>query len=372
MKSDKKKKPLLRLITGGFLLIGIMAMGVVSLLSRQNTSVANEIGLRITGIKKGVAVNASQVIAADPSYEIILIGETRPFLTATLYAKTSGYISKMLVDKGDRVTQGQLLATIVSPETDEALRSALSDLENKRKIYYRDTSLVIKHFISIEEEEASETNVRMAEANVKSLAEQQQYKNITAPFSGTITARYADPGALVQNAVNSQTSALPLVTVSKLDKIRIYAYVEQKDAGFVKPGYPVTITISENPGIILKGKISRQAGELDPRTRMELVEIDRDNVDQAIVPGSYVQVHIKSPALPHLQIPSASLVIRGGNYFAAVITKDSTLHFQPIRIGANTGTNVIVLNGLIKNDLVGMNIGDNLIEGQKIHVVNNY
>jgi membrane fusion protein (multidrug efflux system) len=372
MESDKKKMSSLRLITGGIILIAIMAIGVISLLSRQNTSVANEIGSRIAAIKKGVVVNASQVIAGEPSHELMLIGETRPFLTATLYAKTSGYISKMLVDKGDKVIQGQLLATIVSPETDEALRAAISDLENKRKIYYRDTSLVIKHFISLEEEEGSETNVRMAEANVKSLTEQQQYKNIISPFSGTVTARYADPGALVQNAVNSQTSALPLVTVSKLDKIRIYVYVEQKDAGFVKPGYPVTITMSEKPGVIIKEKISRQAGELDPKTRMELVEIDRDNADQTIVPGSYVQVHIKGPSVAQLQIPSAALVIRGNNYFAAVIAKDSTLHFQPIRIAANSGTNVTVMTGLKQNDLVGMNIGDNLIEGQKIRVVNNY
>jgi membrane fusion protein, multidrug efflux system len=369
MATDKKKMSPLRLTIGGILLTLIMAIAVLLLFSRQNASVAKEIDKKRAEVKKGISVKASSVTKVAPTREFVLIGETRPFLTATLYAKTSGYISKMLVDKGDHVDKGQLLATIISPETDQALRAALSDLENKQKIFYRDTSLVKKNYISIEEKEASETNVRMAEANVKSLKEQQQYKNITSPFNGTITARYADPGALVQNAINSQASALPLVSVSQLDKIRIYVYVEQKDASFVKPGYPVEIMMSERPGIILKDKITRQAGELDPKTRMELVEIDRLNSDRNIVPGSYVQVHIKSPSAAGLQIPSDALVIRGTKYFAAVIQSDSSIHFKPIKIGDNSGINVTVLNGLTENEIVGLNIGDNLVEGQKVHVV---
>jgi RND family efflux transporter MFP subunit len=370
MTTDKKKMSPLRLIIGGILLIAVMLIGVLLLVSRQNSSVAEEVAKQSDKVKKGVSVKAVKVISSSPTSDLSLIGETRPFLTATLYAKTSGYVSKMLVDKGDRVKKGQLLATIVSPETDQALRSALSDLENKRKIYYRDTSLVKKNYISIEEEEGSETNVRMAEANVKSLTEQQQYKNIISPFAGTVTARFADPGALVQNAINSQSSALPLVTVSQLDKIRIYVYVEQKDASFVKPGYPVAITMSEKPGVVLKDKVTRQAGELDPRTRMELVEIDRENTDRNIVPGSYVQVHIKGPAQALLQIPSDALVIRGSKYFAAVIRPDSSIGFKPIQIGDNSGINVIVLSGLVENQWVGLNIGDNLVEGQKVRVVN--
>jgi membrane fusion protein, multidrug efflux system len=369
MTNERKKMSPLRLIIGGILLIAVMVIGVLLLVSRQNSSVAEEITNQGDKIKKGVSVKAVLVSSASSTADLSLIGETRPFLTATLYAKTSGYVSKMLVDKGDKVKKGQLLATIISPETDQALRAAISDLENKRKIYYRDTSLVKKNYISIEEEEGSETNVRMSEANVKSLTEQQQYKNITSPFSGTVTARYADPGALVQNAMNSQSSALPLVTISQLAKIRIYVYVEQKDASFVKPGYPVTITQSEKPGIELKDKVTRQAGELDPRTRMELVEIDRENADQAIVPGSYVQVHIKGPAQPHLQIPSDALVIRGSKYFAGVIQPDSSIRFQSIIIGDNSGINVTVLSGLEENSLVGLNIGDNVIEGQKVRIV---
>jgi membrane fusion protein, multidrug efflux system len=370
MSKHKNKSSVLRLLFRGAILIVIMVTGLLFLLSRQNTSVAGQVEKKISDIKKGTPVKTVAVTAAAPTHNLVLTGESRPFLTATLYAKTSGYVSRMLVDKGDHVSKGQLLATIVSPETDEALRAAISDLENKKKIYYRDTSLVKKNYISVEEEETSETNVHVAEANVKSLTEQQQYKNIISPFDGTITARYADPGALVQNAVNSQTSALPLVDVSQLDKIRIYVYVEQKDAAFVKPGYPVSITLSEKPGVVLKDKVTRQAGELDPKTRMELVEIDRLNTDRSIIPGSFVEVHINGPARPGLQIPSDALVIRGSKYFVALIRSDGSVHFQPVIIGENSGINVTILNGLTENDHVGLNIGDNLEEGQKVYAVN--
>ncbi len=356
------------MIAGGLLLIAIMIVGFLVLLSRQNSTLAREVKIKEDGIRQGVSVRTSAVGMAAPTRNMILIGEARPFLTAVLYAKTSGYVSKMLVDKGDKVQKGQLLATIISPETDQALRSAQSDLENKQKIHSRDSALVKKQYISVEEEEASETALQMAEANVKSLLDQQQYKNITAPFTGTVTARYADPGALAQNAVNSQTSALPLVAVSQLDKIRIYVYVEQKDAAYVKRGYPVTISMSERPGLLVSARISRLSGELDPKTRMELVEIDKENKDNSIVPGSFVQVHIQGPAVSHIQIPSDALVIRGNKYFAAVVDSSGTLHFKEIQIGDNSGINVVVLSGLEKNDNVGLNIGDHLVEGQKVRV----
>src|SRR5262249_47029390 len=145
----------------------------------------------------------------------------------------------------DYVQAGQLLATIVSPETDQAYNSAIADLQNKEKIWARDSSLVKKEDVSRGEAETSETAGKMARAQVQSLREQMGYKNLVAPYAGTVTARFADPGALVQNAVNSQTSAQPVVTLSQLDRIRVYIYVPQIDAAFVQAGYPVTITSTD-------------------------------------------------------------------------------------------------------------------------------
>jgi membrane fusion protein, multidrug efflux system len=262
-----------------------------------------------------------------------------------------------------------MLATLISPETDESLRSAETDLENKRRILARDTALLRKQYISVEEEQDAETSVRMAEASVRSLKQQQQYKNIVAPFSGTVTERFADPGALVQNATTSQVAALPLFTIAKLDELRIYIYVEQQNASLVRPGYPVTITLPEKSAKMLTAKVTRQAGDLDPQTRTELVEIDYDNRHQDIVAGSFVNVHLKGPAASNMRISSDALIIKGEKYFAAVIARDSTLHFRPIDIGENTGVYVVVYSGLDTSDKVALNVRSDLQDGAKVRPV---
>jgi multidrug efflux pump subunit AcrA (membrane-fusion protein) len=138
------------------------------------------------------------------------------------------------------------------------------------------------------------------------------YKNLTAPFAGTVTARFADPGALVQNATSSQTSSQPVVTLSELGRVRIYIYVPQIDAAFVQNGYPVTLTSTDRPEWQLKASITRIAGELDPKTRMMLAEIDVANQKGDLIPGSYLQVSLQTPDQQTLAIPSEALVVRGG------------------------------------------------------------
>ncbi|MHA4812316.1 efflux RND transporter periplasmic adaptor subunit [Flavitalea flava] len=362
---NQKKRPV-RLIIGGGLLIVLAALALLLLISKENISIAGEVKARDNAFKKGPVVTIVSVGHSAPQRELILIGEARPFQNAVLYAKTSGYLDKILVDKGDKVRQGQLLATILSPEVDQEYQAAIADLENKRRVLDRDKKLLQKDYISTEDKEQTETGVKMAEARVKSLQEQQQYKNIIAPFSGTVTARFADRGALVQNATNSQTSALPVVTVAQLDKIRIYVYIEQKDAAYVRNGYPVVITLSERPAFSIKAKVLRMAGELDPRTRMMLAEIDLPNTKDAIIPGSYVQVHIQGPATSRLQIPSDALVLRKEKYFVALVRPDNTLHFQEIGLGENTGVTATVMSGLQESDRVAVHVGEDLTEGQQV------
>lgn len=362
---NQKRKPT-RLIIGGAALIILAAIALLLLIGKENKSVANELNDRGNAFKTGPVVKFSTVSHSEPKRELVLIGEARPFQNTVLYAKTGGYLDKIYVDKGDKVRQGQLLATIISPEIDQDYQAAVADLENKRKILDRDVKLLQKDYISTEDKEQTETAVKVAEAKVRSLKEQQQYKNITAPFSGTVTARFADPGALVQNATSSQTSALPLVTVSQLDKIRIYVYIEQKDAAYVRDGYPVVITLSERPSLSIKAKILRLAGELDPRTRMMLAEIDLPNTENVIIPGSYVQVHIQGPETSQKEIPSDALIIRKDKFFVSLIKPDNTLHFQEIKIGENTGVTVTVLSGLKDSDRVALHVGADLAEGQKV------
>lgn len=357
-----------RVWLGGGLILLIAIGGFLTMLLKQQHNIARETKEATDEVKQGPVVKAIKAGMDKESNGIVLIGEARPFQSVTLYAKTSGYMNKILVDKGDVVKDGQLLATIVSPETDQAYAAALADLENKKRILARDEALVKKEYISKEDEETSATAVQMAQAQVKSYREQMQYKDITAPFAGTVTARYADPGALVQNATSSQTSAQPIVTVSQLDKIRIYIYVAQNDAEYMKEGYPATVTLTDKPDLKIPASITRISGELDPKTRMMLVELDLPNKDGTIIPGSYVQVHLNAPVSNDLSVPSEAIVIHGKSYFIPVIGADSSVHYQPVTIGNNDGVHATILSGVQKGELIGLNVSPSVAEGQKVRL----
>lgn len=351
---------------GGLLVVGLAGFGFIFMALKKKSSLEEETKVLIKQASEGPVVRAVRAGANTSDKGLVFIGEARPFQEATLYAKTGGYMNRILVDKGDQVREGQLLATIVSPETDQAYNSAIADLENKEKIWARDSSLVKKEYISKEEAETSQTTVLMARAQVKSLREQMGYKNLTAPFSGTVTARFADPGALVQDATSSQTSAQPVVTISELGRVRIYIYVPQIDASFVQNGYPATITSTDRPDWQLKARVTRVAGELDVKTRMMLVEIDVDNAKKEIIPGSYLQVTLQTPQQKTLSIPSEALVIRSGKYFVPVVDSLHQLHFQPVSVGKNDGAFVSILSGVQKGDWIGLNVSPELKENQTV------
>ena len=364
--SNKENKTGWKIWIGGLLVVGLAAFGFIFMALRKKGNLAAETESRVKVAKEGPVVRAVKAGANATDKGLVFIGEARPYQETTLYAKTGGYMNKILVDKGDNVGAGQLLATIISPETDQSYNAAIADLQNKEKIWSRDSSLVKKEYVSKEEAETSETAVKMARATVQSLKEQMGYKNLVAPFAGTVTARYADPGALVQNAVNSQTSAQPVVTLSVLDRIRVYIYVPQIDAAFVQNGYPVTITSTDKPEWQLKAKVTRIAGELDPKTRMMLVEIDVANAKRELIPGSYLQVVLQTPDAKQLAIPSEALVVRGGKYFVTVVDSLHQLHYQPVTVGKNDGAFVAILSGVQRGDLIALNVSPELKENQKV------
>jgi membrane fusion protein, multidrug efflux system len=360
-----------KLLIAGSILLLLIGGGITGIYLKKTNKVEAESVQRAQELKQGPVVKTALAVYNSGGKELLLIGEARPYQTATLYAKISGYLEKINVDKGDKVTEGEELAYVDNPEIDQQYTSAISDLENKKKIAERDKKLLEKKFLAQEEADASQTAADMAEATVKSLADQQQYKYLKAPFNGTITARYVDRGALIQNANNSQTSSQPVLTMADLGKLRIYVYIEQRDAANLKMGDSVEITLTERPEVHIKANITRIAGELDEHTRMMLCEIDIENKDNFIIPGSYVQVHIKLPAEEQtkaIMVPSTALVIHKDKTMVAVINKDSTLHFKEVTILRNTGEKAS-LSGIMAGQRVALSVGESLLEGQKVRIV---
>ncbi len=368
--SDNSKGSYIKLLIAGIVLLVILGGGIAAISLTRSAKVRREAEARQQEMKNGPVVKTDLVKLSTDAHEIVLIGEARPYESATIYSKISGYMDKIFVDKGDRVTENQVLATVNNPEIDQTYNAAAADLENKRKIASRDSMLLLKNFISREEADLSYTAVRLAEANFRSVAEQRGYQQVRAPFTGTVTARFADPGALIQNANNSQTSAQPIVTVAQLGRLRIYVYVEQHDAAFLRNGYPVTITLNERPDVTVKATITRMTGQLDQRTRMMTAEIDIDNQDNQIIPGSYVQVHIISPQTKPSQLvmPATALILKKGQTMAAVIDKDTILHLRKIKVGNNNGDKIAIADGLEEGDRVALSVGESIPDGQKVRL----
>jgi len=318
--------------------------------------------------KSGIEVRTA-VVAASPAHRHLdLLGEAKPYASVTLYAKVGGYLKTVRVDVGDHVDRGAVLATIESPETDRALSSANADYQNKEVLSGRIAELLQKKLVSPQEADQARTEAAMAGERLEELKEQQAYETLRAPFPGTVTARYADPGALVQSAATSQTSALPVVTVSETERLRVFVYLDQDDASAARPGTPVLITLTNGADVRIPGKIARVSGELDPKTRKMLAEVELDNRSHLVVAGSFVQVQVDLARATQPQAPAEALLIRAGKSFVGTVDAQSRVHLIPVVVSANDGKLISFASGVSDGDRVALNLGSAVADGDRVQV----
>jgi len=352
-------------------LIGItlvlIAFGLFLLiLERQKASISNEMKTRTASLKAGTKVRVVYAKRSPGQRTITLTGDARPYASVTLYAKVSGYLKEIRVDKGDAVKEGDILAIIESPELDRQYDAALASAKDARRDAIRAQELVAKEYISRQDADHAETAARVAEANAEALKIQKDYEILSAPFTGTVTARFADPGALVQSATSSQTTTLPVVALSQTDKLRIFIYLDQKDAVFVHLGDRAEIVDAERPGTRLHASISRISGELDQNTRTLLTELDVDNREHEILPGSFVQVSLELSTVPSIEIPADALLMNGNKALVAVITPQDTVNFRPVMTLDSDGKTVRLSSGLHEQERVALNPGFGIVQGEKV------
>lgn len=357
-----------RIVIGSALLVGA-AIGTIALLATRKTAAAAREGNALTADEsKGNIVRVADVTMSPSVVKRELLGEARPFASVTFYAKVSGYLRTVDVDMGDQVKPGQVLATIESPETDRAYLAAKADYDNKQVLSTRISQLLAKKMVSPQEADQAKADAAVAQERVNALQEEQQYETLRAPFNGRVTARYADPGALMQNAASSQTSALPVVTVAETDSLRVFVYLDQADAARVHVGTPATITLTERPGFSLPARVARVAGELDPKTRKMMTEIDVRDQSGTIVPGGFVNVSldVQTPSKP--QAPVEALLVRGQNTLVATVGADSRVHFKPVVVAGNDGKMLTFANGVAPGDHLALSLGNAVADGGRIQV----
>lgn len=358
-----------RLHWTGIVLVAAAIIGVVYLWRSQGIELEQAKAARVESSALGARVQVVPVIQGPSERAITLLADVRPFASATLYGKVSGYLRAVKVDKGDVVKAGQVVAEIDAAETDQQYHAAVADLENKKRVAARSRELLSRGNVSVQNAENADTSERMAQALVRQLETMRSYELLRAPFAGVVVARYADPGALIQNAASSQTNSLPVVTIADLTKLRVSAYVPQQDVPFVRVGSPAEVYDATNPQRRLKATISRTSGSLDPLTRTLLVEVDVDNADSFLVPGSFAYMTLQAPVESYARIPVNALITRGRDRFAAVVGDDSKIAFRPITVASSDGNTVDVSDGLKVGERVAINIADEVTDGSRVQVV---
>ncbi len=317
--------------------------------------------------------------ASSPTDELVLPGTVRAFTDAPIYARASGYLKKWHVDIGSKVTRGQLLAEIETPELDQQLRQARADLENARAtmemsrttadrwqaLFKRDAVSRQESDEKLSDYHARKATVDASGANVKRLEDLQAFQKITAPFDGVITARNTDIGALIDAGAGQ---ARELFRLAAIDKLRVFVSVPQTYAQAARPGTSTAITLEENPGRIYRGTLARTSSALDPVARTMLSEVEMDNPTGEVLPGAYVVVRLRvGRETRGLTIPANTLLFRAEGLRVAVV-RDGRAELVPVKIGRDYGRSVEVVEGLQPGDAVILDPADSLVSGTAVRV----
>jgi len=317
---------------------------------------------------------------------LVLPGTLMAYIESPIYARTSGYLKKWYRDIGSRVSKGELLAEIETPEVDQQLSQARADLATAQANVHLSEITAVRYSEllktdGVSKQEVDNANgdlaakraiVQSAEANVRRLEELKSFQRVEAPFSGVITRRNTDIGQLI-NAGNGGSSQ-QLFFLAQTDPMRVYVNVPEAYASSIRPGIGAFLELTQFPGQRFQGQIVRTAEAIDLSTRTLLTEVDVPNKSAQLLPGGYAQVHLLvKVTAQRLQVPVNALLFRSEGLRAVVIDADDRTRLQALTIGRDYGTSLEVLNGLKPGDWIVLNPPDSLEDGQQVHVkeVNN-
>jgi RND family efflux transporter MFP subunit len=313
-----------------------------------------------------------------PTSELVLPGSAEAFTETPVYARTSGYLKRWYFDIGARVRTGQLLAEIETPEVDQQLSQTRAELNTARANFElsRSTAERWQFLLKTDSVSRQETDEKLgdlrakqatldaAAANVKRLEETQSFQKVYAPFDGVITARNTDTGALIN--AGSSGAGKELFHLAATSKLRVYVAVPQVDTASAVPGTAADVTLSERPGRIYHGRLARTADSIELASRTLRVEVDVDNPDGTLLPGSYVQVHLKLPGAAHaVTVPVAATLFRSEGLNVAAV-RDGHAVLIPISVGRDYGNELEVISGLSPEEALIVNPPDALVNGQAV------
>jgi len=373
------------LLVVGVALLVLLVAGAMTLISRESheRALAKE-----TELETIPTVAVVHPLAEKPDEELVLPGSLLAYEESPIYARTNGYLVRWYKDIGSRVKEGELLADIDTPEVDQELNQSraarqqiVAQLELAKISADRWENLRKSDSVSAQEADQqtsgyrqAQANLAAADANVKRLEELEGFKRVYAPFSGVITRRNVDPGALINAGAGAASSGVAaggreLFDIARVDPLRVYTDVPQAYSPAIKVGATATITLQEFPGEKFTATVARTAEAIDPNTRTLRTEVDVPNKNARLLPGSFGEVHFAVGSnVNKVTVPVNAMLFRSQGSQLAVVGPDKKIHLRAITIGKDYGTTLEILAGVTVGDQVVINPPDSLEEGQAVNL----
>ncbi|MGH8504366.1 MAG: efflux RND transporter periplasmic adaptor subunit [Stenotrophobium sp.] len=333
-----------------------------------------------TNQQAGIAVEVTHAIPAGAGDNLVLPGEVKAFADAPIYARTTGYLKRWLVDIGTRVKSGQLLAEIDTPEIDQQLAQAQADLASAEanNQLAQSTATRWQNLLatdSVSKQDADEKTgdalakaalVKAARANVSRLRQLQGFKRIVAPFDGIITARNVDIGDLINPGSSSQRELFHIVSAKKL---RIYVQVPQSSASDIRVGMTAQLHFPEHPDQSFPATVASTADAIDPVSRSMQVQLQADNSGGELLPGAYAEVHFQLPVnTTALRLPANTLLFHEEGIQAAIVDGSGHVAIRTLTLGRDFGKTVEIVSGITTGDAVIINPPDTIAAGDVVNV----
>jgi len=356
-----------------------------------------------------ITVGVTKVVKKTLGRQITLSSELVPFQEIDVYAKESGYVKKLMVDYGSRVKAGQVMAILEIPELEAQLQEDQAEIKNafnqgsraqhelgRYQAQYKALHLQYTRLSSVFQSqpgivaqqevddaqgkdlaassqvdagqaslEAAQSQLSVSKAKLSHDQSLFDYSRITAPFSGTVTERYANLGTLVQAGTNSQ--AAPIVKLSQDDLFRLVIPVPESYVRYIHIGDPVDVRV---PSLnkTFPGKVARFSVDVKESTRTMHTEVDVKNQDRVLMPGLYADADV---ALEHRDdiptVPLQAVNHEGNKTTVFVVGKNSELEDRPITLGVQTANDAEVVSGLTEGEEVVVSDRSGLKPGEIVH-----
>jgi RND family efflux transporter MFP subunit len=403
--STPSRRKILRIAIAVLVVALLLTIGIVPRVLRSRE--AREIVHASTVLVPEVIVIHPQQAPAQTS--LALPGNLEPMYSASVFARTNGYIEKRFVDIGSHVKAGQTLAIISTPEVDQQLNQARAEVlqaaaalqQSQASLQQAQANLDLARITrdrythlsgtravtpqSVDETgqafnartadvAAANANIAVAQANLQSqkanvqrLTQLQGFERVVAPFDGVITARNVERGDLVNDG--SGNGSKDLFSIAQSNVLRVQVEVPQSSALAIKDGQTAVLTVREKPGREYTATVTRSAESVDLAARTMLTEVQVDNREGSLVPGMYGEVKfVITQSQPSLIIPATALVIDKNGTHVVAVTSDNHVHFLPVQVGQDLGSQIEISHGLHGGEGLVTNPSDLLSEGQKVSI----